>query len=145
MHRKGMHACTQGTVYACTCTGPFARAHTEQCTFAHISTTMHACMHAHKPTCMQVCTHRTQAHVYTRHPAGMHTHERTHTQVLVGLCLYSNPRRAAELKGGRGEGREEERRARGELREALSSWLVGYLGRPSLVAMQHQAQSSLFL
>lgn len=132
-------ACTRAhkapCMHACTRTGPFACAHTEQCTFAHISTTMHACMHAHQPTCMQVCTHRTQARVYTRHPASLHTHVHTHTQVLVGLCLYSNPRRPAELRGRRREGREEERRARGELGESLSSWLVGHLGGPSLVAV----------
>lgn len=136
MHRKGMHACTQGTVHAC------MHAHWPICMCTH--RTMHICTHKHHHACMHACT---PAHMY----AGVHTQNtgscvhkapckfahpcaHTHTQVLVGLCLYSNPRRPAELRGRRREGREEERRARGELGESLSSWLVGHFGGPSLVA-----------
>lgn len=134
-------ACTRAhkapCMHACTRTGSFACAHTEQCTFAHISTTMHACMHACTPAHMYagVHTQNTGSCVHKAPCKFAHPCAHTHTQVLVGLCLYSNPRRPAELRGRRREGREEERRARGELGESLSSWLVGHLGGPSLVAV----------
>lgn len=119
-HRAWMHACTHTGSSACAHTG-----HMHICTQA-------PCMHAHQPTCVQVCTHRTQTHVYTRHPAGTHTCVHTHTQVLVGLCLYSTPRRAAELRVRRGKaGGKEGKSGAGRGSELMVSWSVGYLGEPS--------------
>lgn len=128
MHRKGMHACTQGIVHGCMHAHTLAHlpVHTQDtCTFAHKH---HACMHTSPHACR--CAHTEHRHTCTQGTLQVCVH--THTQVLVGLCLYSNPRRAAELRVRRGKagGKEGKSRA-GRGSELMVSWSVGYLGEPS--------------